>query len=194
MILCLLLVTPLLQTSPVAAQSDTDRGSNLLLEIAAYGDDSEGASAFYDSLSPDDQAILIWGWENMTAVDESPSEPAASGALGVFSSGCTERWATQSFYSLGVQQFRFSSGTGWCWSGATITSVWSLGTRPDATFLGWSYQGIWGGGVENWGTTAYKFSQTHYKLCYAFCIQDAYPWIASYGEADYSFWWNAGGV
>ena len=57
MILCLLLVTPLLQASPVAAQSDTDRGSNLLLEIAAYGDDSEGASAFYNSLSSDDQAI-----------------------------------------------------------------------------------------------------------------------------------------
>ncbi len=44
------------------------------------------------------------------------------------------------------------------------------------------------------GHNSLQFSQTHYKLCYAFGIQDAYPWIASYGEADYAFWWNTGGV
>lgn len=193
-LLCCALALPAFHAYSASAQSDTGRGTALLLEIASYGDDIEGASAFYASLSADDQAILNWGWENMTVSDESPPAPDAALTMATLSSGCTEAWAEQGFYSLGVEQFRFSSGTGWCWSGATITSVWTLGMRPGPSFLGWQYIGVWGGGVENWGTTAYKFAQAQYKLCYQWCIQERHPWIASYGEADYAFWWNSGGV
>jgi len=112
-----LVVALLLATSFVslhASAQESDRGHELMATLASFESDASSAQAYYDSLSEEDKALLHGAWANLAPDDSAPPAPDGALAMAVTSSGCTAQWATQGFYSAGVEQVRFSTGLSWC--------------------------------------------------------------------------------